>query len=109
MNFLFISITAFANPLVNAVKLQQLANQYLKEHRTDEHISAVAITVQYAGNQVPISVYTGHTSYNNQKPMSADNLFQIGSITKSFTSAIILQLERNVYLWSCWWNYFKCI
>jgi D-alanyl-D-alanine carboxypeptidase len=80
---------------VSQARLQQYANQYLNAHRQDEHISAVSITLQYPHHQTPISAYAGYTSYDSQTRIGADHLFHIGSITKSFTSAIILQLDDD--------------
>ena len=98
ITLVFTSLTVFANSMVDKVRLQKLTNNYLHEHRIDEHISAVAITLQYPGNRLPLSAYSGHTSYNDHKSINANNLFHIGSITKSFISAIILQLEGDASL-----------
>lgn len=95
MFLLFISAPVVATHGITQAKLQQYADEYLKAHRVDEHISAVSITLQSSANQTPVSVYSGFTSFDNQTPIGADHLFQIGSITKSFTSAIILQLDDD--------------
>lgn len=91
---LLISTYIFASTPASGNNLQDYANQYLKNHWIDEHISAISITMQ-KGNKNPLTVYAGHTSRNNQTPITESNLFHIGSITKSFTSAIILQLEAQ--------------
>lgn len=70
--------------------LQQLASQYLKAHKRKEHISAVAITVQ-VGYHKPVTVYASD-SFTYLNP---ESLFQIGSITKSFVTALLLQLEND--------------
>ena len=87
----------FAASVISKESLQQTANQYLKNHHIDEHISAISITVQ-AKNSPALSVYAGNTSYHNQTPITENNLFHIGSITKSFISALILQLESDTSL-----------
>lgn len=90
-----ISISAIANSSVDASTLQSYADEYLKAHHGDEHISAVSITLQKANQASPLSVYAGSISYDNHAAISANNLFQIGSITKSFISVLILQLESD--------------
>lgn len=83
-----------ANPLdVNS--LQSLAKDYLRKHQRDEHISAVGLTAAIVG-QPPVSVYAGSTQYDYPLPLvTEDSLFQIGSVTKSFIAAIVLQLEED--------------
>ena len=41
------------------------------------------------------TVCTGHTDFSEKQQVNTTNLYQIGSITKSFISAIILQLEAT--------------
>lgn len=71
----------------------------LKSHYTNykekEFFSGMALSIYIP--QKPIqNYYFGQTSHTvNSPPISSDTLFQIGSITKSFTAAIILQLEKE--------------
>lgn len=74
--------------------LQQLSESYLQEHRQDENISAVGVTL-LVGNQAPQSVHVGSTEYMGGKPDVSADINQIGSITKSFISVILLQIESD--------------
>lgn len=94
LSAVFFSSSGFALTDVQ-VKLTKTLNQYLEKYRDDEHISAVAITVSPKRGEF-IHAYAGTTEYNgNGNAIKADSLFQIGSITKSFTSAIILRLAAK--------------
>lgn len=90
--FIF-SPSVFADTKIDKGLLQSFADQYLKQHQVDEHISAVSITMQ-THNKKPVTVYAGNISRDNQTPVTKNNLFHFGSITKSFVSAILLQLEN---------------
>lgn len=78
--------------------LQKNLQDYLDQRAVVEHISAVSLTVTFRGDPNPINLAVGTTrfgtdKYSNGKPVTPSDLFQIGSNTKSFTSALILQLE----------------
>lgn len=89
---LFLSTVCSANPPWSNV--QELANHYLQEHNQDENISAVGLTV-LIGNRAPMSAHVGTTEYNGQNAVIPQDISQIGSITKSFISVILLQLESD--------------
>lgn len=84
----------FAGPS-DADKLQQLAAQFLNTHRADEHITAVAITLQSSQHPNSLSVYAGTRGQDDPETINAHSLFQIGSITKSFVTAVLLKLESD--------------
>lgn len=77
--------------------LQPLVDQYLREHWIDEHISTVALTAQCPGlNQSkPVSVFAGKLGFLIFPNTKSDSIFQSGSITKSFVSVVLLQLEEE--------------
>lgn len=75
--------------------LQHFADQYLHDHGQEEHFTALALTLQTAKDITPISVYTGTMGTNSTKHINKNSLFQVGSITKSFIAAILLQLEND--------------
>ena len=76
-------------------KLQKIADKYLQDNKESLHISALAITVSPSRDKY-MSVYSGYSEYENtSNPVTSNNLFQIGSITKSFTTVILLQLEAQ--------------
>jgi D-alanyl-D-alanine carboxypeptidase len=73
---------------------QDLAN-YLNERSAIEHISTLSLTVTFRGSNERIADAVGTTEYGGDQPATPDNLFQIGSNTKAFTSVILLQLEAD--------------
>lgn len=82
------------NPNAVALRaaLQTDVNNFLSARAAITHISTVALDVNLRG-QVPIDVSSGTTTYGGSTPVTPANLFQIGSNTKAFTAAAILQLE----------------
>jgi D-alanyl-D-alanine carboxypeptidase len=82
------------NPNTVALKaaLQTDVNNFLSARAAITHISTVALDVNLRG-QAPIDVSSGTTTYGGTTPVTPANLFQIGSNTKAFTAAAILQLE----------------
>jgi D-alanyl-D-alanine carboxypeptidase len=70
-------------------------SRYLATRRQAEHISAVALTVTFAGNQPAITMAAGTTRYGGGGPVSPGALWQIGSNTKAFTAVMLLQLEAE--------------
>lgn len=74
-------------------EFQKLADTYLYQYRDREHISAVTLTANSKKNS--ITIYSGYTDFFNTSPVNPSKLYQIGSITKSFIAAIILQLEAT--------------
>lgn len=74
--------------------LQSDIQRYLTARAQNEHISAVSLSVYIPGERSNINVAVGHMHYGGAgAPVTPDTLYQIGSNTKSFTSAAILQLE----------------
>lgn len=71
------------------------AQRYLSTRKSIEHISAVSISVNLKGVPANINATAGTTSYGGTVAVTPDNLFQIGSNTKSFTAVALLQLEAE--------------
>lgn len=94
---LLISFTSIlANPpvmKVTSVELQEIADKYLKQYREIENISAITLTVD--SDKMKATAYSGTTDFFGKKAVNGVNLYQIGSITKSFIAVIILQLEAD--------------
>lgn len=94
---LYADTTTSADPLKD--KMQSLINDYHKKYSEQERFSAVAASVLIPKDkQIDINdiktVVTGTIGFPPySQPITANDLFDIGSITKSFTSMIILQLE----------------
>ncbi|HZV79222.1 MAG TPA: serine hydrolase domain-containing protein [Candidatus Binatus sp.] len=75
--------------------LQKDINAYLAAHAQEEHISALSLSVSLPNRPDNINLTTGRMSYQSGGPVPTDSLWQIGSVTKSFTSAVLLQLEAE--------------
>src|SRR5579872_702757 len=74
--------------------LQADLQHYLTARAHVEHISAISLSVYVPGEPANINVAVGHIQYGGAgAAVTPSALFQIGSNTKSFTAATILQLE----------------
>ena len=80
------------NPLKEA--LRKDLQDYLDTRSTIEHISTLSMTVSLRGGST-ISAAVGTTEYGGRKRVTPDNVFQIGSNTKAFTSVLLLRLEAE--------------
>lgn len=90
-------MAAFAAPVAAVAlqsALQQDLNQYLAAHAKDEHISALSLSVSLPG-QPNINLTAGTRAWHSGGPITTDDLWQIGSNTKAFTAAALLQLEAQ--------------
>jgi D-alanyl-D-alanine carboxypeptidase len=76
-------------------QMQKILMNHYNQYKDQEYFSGAALSV-YIPNDNIRNYYVGRVNHNpKSKPVSGDTLFQIGSITKSFTAAIILQLEKE--------------
>jgi D-alanyl-D-alanine carboxypeptidase len=77
-----------------AASLQEALDTYVATRAKPEHISAASLSISLSGAGKNIDLAAGTTKYPKAgakvKPV---DLFEIGSITKSFTSVAILHLE----------------
>ena len=67
----------------------------LKKDRDIYKIGAIAVSFQLPHSEKIDSFYSGSTQLQGDHSINANNLFQVGSITKSFIAALILQLESE--------------
>jgi D-alanyl-D-alanine carboxypeptidase len=74
-------------------RLQQIVDAYVKDRASIEGLSGAALQVDRGAGKPIISVYAGDNGLSDKKPIGPDTLFDIGSNTKEFTSALILKLE----------------
>jgi D-alanyl-D-alanine carboxypeptidase len=76
--------------------LQRDLDQYLGARSKIEHISAISLSISLHGRPENINLTAGRTRYGGGgAPVTPGNLWQIGSNTKAFTAATILQLEAE--------------
>lgn len=74
---------------------QRLLVEHFQQYKDKEYFSGAALSVYIPGNPI-YNFYTGKVSHEpNSSLVSSNTLFEIGSITKSFTAAILLQLEKE--------------
>lgn len=95
---LFITVSAFSTPSRAAddaatAQLQQVVDNYLAQNGQTEKITGIELQVSLSNGEQVIEVASGNDGLPGPKPMTPGSLFQIGSNTKSFTSALMLQLE----------------
>ena len=87
---------ASQSPPALKAALQRDVDQYLATRSKIEHLSAISLSVSLKGSSDYINVAAGRTQYGGGgDPITPDNIFQIGSNTKAFTSVAILQLEAE--------------
>lgn len=67
---------------------------YLKTWRKNNRVTAVILSIQDQGKEI-IDIADGFTDSTGKTPISSDKLFGVGSITKTFVSAALLQLQEE--------------
>ncbi len=94
---LFISIT-YCYASVNPVPVEKL-QKILDDFRMNSHVPAAVLSINFPDKKLSnfVSGTVERRTSINPHPnlVTIENLFQIGSITKSFTAVIILQLEAE--------------
>lgn len=95
-----VSPTIFSKPSLKE-DLQQIIYEYYKTHHEKENFTAISASVLVPKDKIidKKEIHTvvigtmGLTPFD--KPITPDNVFEIGSITKSFTAFILLQLQTE--------------
>jgi D-alanyl-D-alanine carboxypeptidase len=64
-------------------------------NRIKYQIPGIEVSVSCPGEEIPRDFVSGTTTIDGTVPVQSDHLFQIGSETKSFVTAVILQLEAE--------------
>lgn len=73
---------------------EALRSHFLAYHEK-EYFSGMAMSI-YLPDQAIKNYYFGQSGHTQEsRPIDASSLFEIGSITKSFTGAIVLQLQKE--------------
>jgi D-alanyl-D-alanine carboxypeptidase len=73
--------------------LQQAVDTYFAERQKVEGFSGVSLHISRSAEGPALDVASGSASLQDGGPICPDTLFRIGSITKSFTAVLVLQLE----------------
>lgn len=68
---------------------------YLHTRSAIEHASAISVSISLPDNPDNLNVTAGTLRFGGNRPVTPITMFQVGSNTKSFTSAMILQLEAE--------------
>jgi D-alanyl-D-alanine carboxypeptidase len=96
---LFSSLSVFAQqiPKPNSTcdkacieKIQTIIDNYRKKH----NVPGLQVTLSFA-NQLMQVFSSGSKTLDGKNPIDANSLFEIGSTTKSFSAAIVLQLVKE--------------
>ncbi len=77
---------------MNCVKLQKILNNFRDKHK----VTGAGLYVQWGGsNSSSCYLFSGTVEKGGNKAITQQNLWQIGSITKSYFAALLLQLEAK--------------
>lgn len=94
--FLFFSLAGIAYAYHGSISsLQQQIQQQINQEREVYKMGAIAVSYELAHDNHIYSSYSGTAKRHGGTRIEADGLFQVGSITKSFIAAIVLQLEQE--------------
>ena len=75
--------------------LQKALDSYFAERQTAEAFSGISLHISFSAFGPALNLVSGSTSFQDGGHLCPDTLFQIGSITKSFTAVLILKLEAE--------------
>lgn len=99
-SFVLSNVPAVAAPTAQSdtalrASLQRDIDGYLAARSKIEHLSAISLSVSLHGAAQNINLVAGRTEYGGSVPVTTASVWQIGSNTKAFTAATILQLEAE--------------
>jgi D-alanyl-D-alanine carboxypeptidase len=75
--------------------LQQTLDDYFAQRHHADVFSGVSLHVSFSATGPTLDIASGDTSLKDGHPICPDTLFEIGSISKSFTAVLILKLEAK--------------
>jgi D-alanyl-D-alanine carboxypeptidase len=91
----FVAAAVAAEP-TQVEQIQAALDAWVKARAPSEKITGIAAYVSFGQAGPAIEAFAGTTGREpDQRPVDQDTLYQIGSITKSFAAAVILQLEAE--------------
>ncbi|MDF2691211.1 MAG: putative D-stereospecific peptide hydrolase [Gammaproteobacteria bacterium] len=79
---------------IGLANTQQNIQNFINTWRVQNNIPAVAVSISLP-KQLPQTYVSGNTTLNGNTPITANSLFGVGSITKTFVAALILQLQQE--------------
>ncbi len=92
---LAICLLSAAKPASFDEKMQSLLDDHFKKYQELEYFSGGSLSIYIPGKPLQ-NYFAGKVSHDPaSKSVTKDTLFQIGSITKSFTGALVLVLEKE--------------
>jgi len=89
LSFLWV-LPGFSDPVALVTKLNGEVLRQQKLHR----LSALAVSISFP-NYYILDLHAGSTQINGKRAVGESSLFQVGSITKSFTAVTILKLAAQ--------------
>jgi len=93
--FIFVSTPVLAQINPNPPVYQQEVQRILSNWRVRSGIPGAALSIYLPDHAYPVNISSGSTQFQGGASIDSNTLFQAGSITKSFTSMVILELESE--------------
>ena len=78
-----------------ARSINKQLNSFVTKEREQYSLPALSVSIKFPDDATIYSSTSGTTTINGKKEVSPKTLFQMGSITKSFTAAIVYQLDAE--------------
>jgi D-alanyl-D-alanine carboxypeptidase len=75
--------------------LQRAVDNYFAKRHQADGFSGISLHVSFSASEPALDIASGSTSLQDGRPICPDTLFEIGSITKSFTAVLMLKLEAQ--------------
>ncbi|MBD2654058.1 beta-lactamase family protein [Synechocystis sp. FACHB-383] len=76
-------------------KVQNILDEHYQTYKQDEFFSAIQLSTKVGDGETKTYVVGNKSHSPNSPAIDANSLFQIGSITKSFTAVLLLQAEAE--------------
>lgn len=84
-----------AYPVKSNQEINSEIQKIIDKNRIESDIAGMQVSIGFPNEALPRDFVSGTASITNRTPVKSDNLFQIGSLTKSYTAGILLQLEAE--------------
>ena len=90
-----LSISLIISCAYGDTKLDNQLQQVISQQRAKNHINAISLSVGLPTQKTIKNYVVGTISQESKTPIISNSLFQVGSITKNFTAALILKLVAS--------------